>query len=321
MEIPQGPLDPPVIPQDAPPLLRRLAEEVTKITWVFKDPDAAPNVLYHYTDAPGLLGILRTNQLWASSIRHLNDALELEYAAGLVRQIALTLQPATERGQLFVESMARLDSRLLFEGGVTPGLSRIYVACFCERDDLLGMWRSYGDLGGMSVGMNAHLLASGVPEFQSGALNFRFVEVAYDRDAQVETLTNVLRLGLEASDSVEADTIQDAVASIFFNVMERLAPLLIAYKSPGFADEHEWRAVRGEPETICFRSRGNLIVPFTRIEMTTGHGVDAGRLPVRSVTVGPGMDSDANLASVQDLTAASGYKMTEVRQSEVRLRW
>jgi hypothetical protein len=35
----------------------------------------------------------------------------------------------------------------------------------------------------------------------------------------------------------------------------------------------------------------------------------------------PGMESDANLASVNDLTEAFGYKMTKVRQSDVRLRW
>ena len=33
-------------------------------------------LLYHYTDAKGLIGILESRQIWASNIRHLNDSSE-----------------------------------------------------------------------------------------------------------------------------------------------------------------------------------------------------------------------------------------------------
>jgi hypothetical protein len=45
-----------------------------------------PDRLYHYTDARGLLGILESRKLWASDVRLLNDARELDYAADLVRR-------------------------------------------------------------------------------------------------------------------------------------------------------------------------------------------------------------------------------------------
>jgi hypothetical protein len=43
-------------------------------------------LLYHYTDAKGLHGILETEQLWASSYQFLNDATELLVALPQNRQ-------------------------------------------------------------------------------------------------------------------------------------------------------------------------------------------------------------------------------------------
>jgi hypothetical protein len=39
-----------------------------------------PEILYHYTTREGLLGILRSRTVWATSIRFLNDASEYTYA-------------------------------------------------------------------------------------------------------------------------------------------------------------------------------------------------------------------------------------------------
>lgn len=33
-----------------------------------------PSVIFHYTGADGLLGIVRERKLWASSVLHLNDS-------------------------------------------------------------------------------------------------------------------------------------------------------------------------------------------------------------------------------------------------------
>jgi hypothetical protein len=38
-----------------------------------------PAILYQYTDATGLMGILQSGAVWATDARFLNDAAELEY--------------------------------------------------------------------------------------------------------------------------------------------------------------------------------------------------------------------------------------------------
>lgn len=43
-----------------------------------------PEILYHYTDAKGLLGILNSKQIWATSYRFMNDAREFEYGFDLI---------------------------------------------------------------------------------------------------------------------------------------------------------------------------------------------------------------------------------------------
>jgi hypothetical protein len=42
----------------------------------------APSVLYHYTDAAGLRGIVESQTIFASDVEFLNDAQELLYARG-----------------------------------------------------------------------------------------------------------------------------------------------------------------------------------------------------------------------------------------------
>lgn len=38
--------------------------------------ESEPDILYHYTSAAGLIEILKTGKIWATSIRHLSDASE-----------------------------------------------------------------------------------------------------------------------------------------------------------------------------------------------------------------------------------------------------
>ena len=46
-----------------------------------------PLVLYHYTSASGLKGIVESGTLWATDVLHLNDSSEISYAVELIRRI------------------------------------------------------------------------------------------------------------------------------------------------------------------------------------------------------------------------------------------
>src|SRR2546423_10494745 len=53
----------------------------------------SPRLLYHYTSADGLLGMLQGRQLWATNVRFMNDTSELAYGIRLVREV---LQESSE---------------------------------------------------------------------------------------------------------------------------------------------------------------------------------------------------------------------------------
>jgi len=53
--------------------------------------------LFHYTDAGGLLGILRSSNLWATELRFLNDTQEAVYALGIfTNSLTEMINPALE---------------------------------------------------------------------------------------------------------------------------------------------------------------------------------------------------------------------------------
>jgi hypothetical protein len=45
-----------------------------------------PDLLFHYTDAAGLLGIIDSRKLWMTKVQYLNDKSELNYAFDLMRE-------------------------------------------------------------------------------------------------------------------------------------------------------------------------------------------------------------------------------------------
>src|SRR5256885_831213 len=49
-----------------------------------------PELLYHYTTRGAVLGIVESRKVFASSVRHLNDAEEFKYAAALAREALLS---------------------------------------------------------------------------------------------------------------------------------------------------------------------------------------------------------------------------------------
>src|ERR1700683_5599994 len=90
--------------------------------------------LYHYTSADGLLGIMQTKKIWATSVQHLNDAQEYKYGLGLLRE-ELDARLNAERGPRN-ERYGELSKSLQSEGG-----GPIYVACLLDQGDFLSQWR------------------------------------------------------------------------------------------------------------------------------------------------------------------------------------
>jgi Protein of unknown function (DUF2971) len=268
--------------------------------------------LFHYTNAAGLLGIVRDAALWATDPRFLNDEQETMYARGLFHStLAAMDNPAlapdhpphsspAEFGQAFDEYRARLGREL-----ESPYLS-VYVTCFCESGDLLSQWRGYGSDHGYAIEFEA----SALEPSSEGVQGFRaeLVQVNYGPEGAGDAVSAVMR-------GVHRDSNLGHLGTHAYFMAERVAAMLAAVKHPGFSEEKEWRLVmaRGDPfgPATRFRTSSMAIIPY--IEMPFP------REAVVSVRVGPGQHMPLRQQGVERLLRERGWG-AKVLPSTVPLR-
>lgn len=125
-------------------------------------PADDPAVVWHYTDAAGLLSILRTHTLWATSSPFLNDAGEVELGLDLItRRLSAHVQDIAEAAHL-VEKLERSRQSL-----GSAGSGAFFILSASQHWDSLAMWRCYGGAGeSYAIGLDAAapLLVLGDPE-------------------------------------------------------------------------------------------------------------------------------------------------------------
>src|SRR5215217_5973472 len=146
-----------------------------------------PELLFHYTTLIGGYGILRSDALWMTKIRYLNDTSELEIGIAtfklLLEELLRAPGPSDER-QLIEAVLTGLGS---------VAASNICVTSFCEHGDLLSQWRWYGEGGrGLSFGVASEVLRS----LGDGRINLW--KCIYDAQAHRELLQAMIERLLAA---------------------------------------------------------------------------------------------------------------------------
>ena len=122
--------------------------------------------LFHYTNVDGLEGILKSQNLWATHFRFLNDPTELTFVARFVERIFeaevfdLIANDDARFGsvvKLLRDAFAKDEAAQLFRSAFTTidRTAPIFICSLCRHDDesikkrgLLSQWRGYGFGGG-----------------------------------------------------------------------------------------------------------------------------------------------------------------------------
>ena len=191
----------------SPPALPAGLQSLAKLMNAWKARHRRPpDILYHYTNAQGLYGMLSTGRVWGTNVGFLNDPSEMHYAAQLIRnvmteevkQLKAEQPPAEEkksgwRGMVDVYA----DSMSTSLPAWTESLLKTfedqgdaYMTCFCARDNLLSQWRGYGATGsGYALGFDARQI--GTPAPAAGGVLLR--RVIYKPKAQIEIVRNWVR--------------------------------------------------------------------------------------------------------------------------------
>ena len=278
-----------------------------------------PPLLYHYTNVTGLIGIVERNALWATHVNYLNDSSEVVYASELVRE-ALHQRELETDSSVVKEFLKRAETTFNL-----TDVHGVYVVCLCEEGDLLSQWRAYAQGGeGYAIGIDAEKFAW----FGGYGAEFFFGKVEYDPKTQTEIVNTIISMVIGGLlDLIGRSPRNEADARInqcCWVLQQSLWYSLATFKSPLFASEKEWRAIRLVPpeqglRAIKFRSSGSKLIPYLELDfgrLVTG----AHKLPIRHVFHGPTLDADLTKACARMLLAKHDYASVDVLGSKVPLR-
>jgi len=286
-----------------------------------------PKVLYHYTTAKSLLGIVNDNAIWATNINYFNDPNELKYAYRLVleevsniKKIELSNTKKPENLHVFLSQLFRKFNKSQIEQlleKMTKYIESlpIYVISLSEKKDHKSQWMEYSDMGnGFCIGFDTKRLCKG---FDIG--NFEYKKCIYDLEEQkvkVGKYLNQYNLLFTNTKDNQSTEVTDKISE-FFNDMYKI---LTEIKKQHFKDEKEWRLVSQPIGTsnyeIRFRSNNNQIIPYISLPFP-----DLIRdFPIVEIIIGPKQDNylaKMALAILKSKKQAKGIKITE---SEIEIR-
>lgn len=288
--------------------------------------------LYHYTTAEGLHGILSNHRLWASSATFLNDSSELEYGLEIFDSV-LSEWESLNQSHLegFVFKVIR-QARGMFRSPQVHPLTTVYVACFCEEDNLLSQWRTYGQTGGYSLEFPVQNGTLNV-EAENNIFSSTLLRVNYHENDQrslthdfVRQVITVLEIGPELIKQNVSDELPLLNLSSFA-VFDLIAEHVVGFKNPAFAEEREWRIVlrRNLWDWIQdladnkpwfkpdFRHSRGILVPYIQLKPASGQN----NLPVVSVRFGPSLNKMKAEPSLRTFLTANGYSHAEIRGSNI----
>lgn len=225
--------------------------------------------LYHYTGIGSLLGISKSNSLWASSVYYLNDGEEIIYAQKkLISLVEKRINTASERlKEFFIELIGWLKA-------FTGGAFNLFVFSMSEERSLLSQWRSYTPHGkGVSIEFTPDII-----EKIKKKNDLQLTRVRYEQDEQIQILEMLLDGITKKFDSQKdiADSYKKSNKKNYQGYLEKFRGDVITVfstiKNPAFKEEKEWRLISKYYASymtpkIKYREGGSMLVPYMEFEL------------------------------------------------------
>jgi len=106
-----------------------------------------PPEVWHYTNLVGFEGILASGRVWATEAHHTTDKAEFVHARDVAARYLVRLPPKDDSMVLAKQTAQDILARAFDEGALSPSRAEIFVASFCEMEDLKSQWMEYADAG------------------------------------------------------------------------------------------------------------------------------------------------------------------------------
>lgn len=275
---------------------------------IVTDSNSNPvEVVGHYTDSAGLIGITSSGAIRATNIRHLNDSEEYyrlfdAFKHALQREL-------DHNGDHFGE----LEKSIFMLGTRVFGVS-LFSISFSTQTDLLSQWRGYSQgAQGYCLVFEKSLLSS-----RAEALGWSFVKCQYMEHQELQGHVDRILNPLVSELRQEALGGRIQTAGLH-NILTRNHSLLAAsIKHPGFAEENEYRLVAGRQvrndQGLQFRASQHGIIPFTDFRFRTSReplaaeddGYECRPGGLAQVIIGPGT-TDEKSSDLGEMLREFGY--------------
>jgi len=281
--------------------------------------------LWHYTNQKALLGIVKSQSLWATHHQYLNDRTEFTLAQKLIRE-AVEFKYAISPLAGINESEEKHLKTLIEHLELPFHGTFIFVCSFSEVANDLSQWRAYSrGSPGISIGFSPEVLLK-VAKKRNWLLSR--CEYNEKRHKQIAgAIADKLVKG-QRWESTPADDInkqRERGISILANTSKQLYPYALLLKHEAFSREQEWRlispATHYSDGSVEFREGKSTLIPYQQFSLIH----DEGKLGFDKIMIGPTPDVEESIRSVRSLLEK--YKVsrpdgtsTDIEYSEIPFR-
>ena len=199
------------------------------------------NKLLHYTDWDGLMGIMKTQSLWATHYKFLNDFSEIHlYKEDIIKEFSSLVNNEFEED---------IKKRLLSYFDIMA--QEIYITSFSKadirsyEDGLLSQWRGYGNNGGFALIFDMGYLETTLSEefsryFYLGSPEL--VEMRYDKEDVASRMKDMKPKTTETLLNYQSDKSDQDNLKLYLRFLKYFE-LVLSHKHPSFLEEQEIRIV------------------------------------------------------------------------------
>lgn len=279
------------------------------------------DIIWHYTDGPGFLGILQSGSIYATQVSSLNDRNETKYATDLFKK-SLTQLLEEKKDDEVARTFFNKVLEYVKDDPDAPahGASKFFVTCFSAEEDDLSQWDRYGKENGYAIGFYAR----GFWRKPTSTI----YRVTYDREHQEkmskELTDATLAFYLEG---LAGERLQDPAkwAEEFFLAWDewiyKLAPLA---KDAKWKAENEFRLVHeldgSEFSEVRFSQKKTMLGRYLPISTPQWVKRRTPLLPIAKIFIGPGNHPAFTRVSVLLLLEQMGYVNIPVEVTNVSLQ-
>ena len=261
--------------------------------------------VFHFTSLSGLIKIIETKKLWATDLRYLNDAQEMDYGTSLIRE---ELSAFKSRGMVSVTARNLIDEILTTMDSFRFSAA---AACFCKDGDHLGQWRGYADRGvGCSIGFKIGELA-GIPKFS-------IHKVIYNINEQKDAIHKFIEEYVNSYCDIYGNKKDQESVDATYRCIFALEYMCATFKHPSFFEENEYRLINSTTDLLDdmkFRAGKNYIVPYIEIDLNSMK-----EMGIQYLILGPGSDPILAEEGISRFMKLNGCHNVEITRSTIPYR-